>query len=189
MKAFNDGAYRNKPGYIYLIHAQGTSRYKIGLTTRSVEQRFAELNGSQSPYPLELLEVISTDNVTTTEGYLHSKFSLQRQHGEWFEFTNWQLREVLREFDRLENGDRGWFRFPSLSSISLPSLASFRSLSSLRMDCNTVALMIAGIGSFWICPIWFNRSKINTIRCVNLDFKVIYFKFCTNLTQITYKCD
>ncbi len=42
MKAFNDGAYRNKPGYIYLIHAQGTNRYKIGLTTRSIEQRFSE---------------------------------------------------------------------------------------------------------------------------------------------------
>ena len=52
---FDDSAYRNKPGYIYLIHAQGTDRYKIGLTTRSVEVRLAELNSSQSPYPLELL--------------------------------------------------------------------------------------------------------------------------------------
>ncbi len=147
MKAFNDGAYRNKPGYIYLIHAQGTNRYKIGLTTRSVEQRFAELNGSQSPYPLELLEVISTDNVTTTEGYLHSKFSLQRRHGEWFEFTNWQLREVLREFDRLENGDRGWLRFPSVPPISLPSLGS---LQMLELNLESKGLLVAGIGAAWL---------------------------------------
>ncbi|NER25978.1 MAG: GIY-YIG nuclease family protein, partial [Symploca sp. SIO1C2] len=46
---FDDSAYRNKPGFIYLIHAQETDRYKIGLTTRSVEARFAELNSSQSP--------------------------------------------------------------------------------------------------------------------------------------------
>jgi hypothetical protein len=147
MKVFDDSGYRNKPGFIYLIHAKGTNRYKIGLTTRSVEQRFAELNGNQSPYPLVLLEVISTDNVTETEGNLHSKFSLQRRHGEWFEFTNRQLREVLKEFERLENGDRGWFRFPSLPSISLPSL-SFIGLP--QWDTNTKALIVAGIGATWL---------------------------------------
>lgn len=150
MKSFDDSAYRNKPGFIYLIHARGTRRFKIGLTTRSVEQRFNELNSSQSPYPLELLEVIATNNVTETEGYLHGKFVLQRRHGEWFEFNNRQLREVLREFDRLENGDHGWFRFPSLPSITLPSLPSLGSLDGVRFNRNTVALMLAGIGSLWL---------------------------------------
>jgi hypothetical protein len=147
---FDDSAYRNKPGFIYLIHAKGTRRYKIGLTTRNVEQRFNELNSSQSPYPLELIEFIETHNVTETEEYLHQKYDFQRRHGEWFEFNNRQLREVLREYDRLENGDRGWFRFPSLPCVNLPSLPSFGSLSGLRMDRNTLALVVAGIGSFWL---------------------------------------
>jgi hypothetical protein len=147
---FDDSTYRNKPGFIYLIQAKGTNRYKIGLTTRSVEQRFAELNGSQSPYPLELLEFITTNNVTETEGYLHQKYAFQRCHGEWFEFNNRQLREVLREFDRLENGDRGWFRFPSLPCIELPSLPSLSSLSGLRISSNALALVVAGTGAIWL---------------------------------------
>lgn len=147
MKTFDDSAYRNKPGFIYLIQARGTRRYKIGLTTRSVEQRFNELNSSQSPYPLELLEYIATDNVTETEGYLHSKFALQRRHGEWFEFSNRQLREVLREFDRLENGERGWFHFPSLPSINLPSLGSIEMPES---SIEVKGLVIAGIGALWL---------------------------------------
>lgn len=150
MKGFNDSAYRNKPGFIYLIHARGTNRYKIGLTTRSVEQRFAELNGSQSPYPLELLEVISTGNVTETESYLHQRYAFQRCHGEWFEFSNRELKEVLKEFDRLENGDRGWFRLPSLPSINFPSLPSLGSLDGAKINSNTVALMLVGIGSLWL---------------------------------------
>ncbi len=150
MKKFDDSAYRNKPGFIYLIHAKGTNRYKIGLTTRSVEQRFSELNGSQSPYPLELLEAIPTDNVTITEGYLHSKFILHRKHGEWFEFSHRQLREVLKEFDRLENGDRGWFRFPSLPPIKLPSLSSLQ-IPNLNLDSKEMkGLVIAGVGALWL---------------------------------------
>jgi hypothetical protein len=149
---FDDSAYRNKPGYIYLIHAKGTRRFKIGLTTRSVEARFAELNSSQSPYPLELIEAIETDNVTTTEGYLHDKFRFQRKHGEWFEFDNRQLKEVLKEFDRLQNGNRVWFRFPSITLPTLPTLPSinFPALHQIEMDANVKGLIIAGIGVVWL---------------------------------------
>ncbi|NEQ64793.1 MAG: GIY-YIG nuclease family protein [Symploca sp. SIO2D2] len=86
---FDDSHYRNKPGYIYLIHAQETDRYKIGLTTRSVEARFAELNSSQSPYPLEIIDWFETDNVTDDEEYLHEKFADYRVHGEWFGAIRW----------------------------------------------------------------------------------------------------
>lgn len=145
---FDDSAYRNKPGWIYLIHARGTRRFKIGLTTRSVEQRFAELNSSQSPYPLELIEVIATDNVTQTEEYLHGKFALHRRHGEWFEFNNRQLRGVIQEFDRIQNGDRFRFRFPSLPSIPLPSLGALPRLPAVRRD--RAGLALAAVGSAWL---------------------------------------
>ncbi len=79
MRSFDDSAYRNKPGHIYIIHAKGTKRYKVGLTTRTPEQRLAELNSSQSPYPLELIKVIATNNVTETESYLHNRFALHRR--------------------------------------------------------------------------------------------------------------
>ncbi len=147
MKTFDDSAYRNKPGYIYLINAKGTRRYKIGLTTRDVEQRFNELNSSQSPYPLELVTYIETDNVTETEGYLHQRYAFQRRHGEWFEFTNRELKGVLREFDRLENGDRGWFRLPT---ISLPSLPAINFSQMPELNAEIMGLAIAGIGTAWL---------------------------------------
>ncbi|NER53114.1 MAG: GIY-YIG nuclease family protein, partial [Symploca sp. SIO1A3] len=104
---FDDSAYRNKPGFIYLIHAQETDRYKIGLTTRSVEARFAELNSSQSPFPLELIDWFETDNVTEDEKYFHEKYSAYRVHGEWFVFDKRTLKEVRREYQ-----DDVGFTFP-----------------------------------------------------------------------------
>lgn len=146
-RVFDDSHYRDKSGYVYLIRAIGTRRFKIGLTTRDVEQRFNELNGSQSPYPLELITFIETDNVTETEGYLHQRYALQRRHREWFEFSNRQLREVLREYDRLENGYRSWFPLPSLPSINLPSLPS---IGFPQWNPNTIALLVAGVGAVWL---------------------------------------
>lgn len=137
---FDDSAYRNKPGYVYLIHAQGTNRYKIGLTTRSVQARLSELNSSQSPYPLELLEVIETDNVTETEGYLHERFANYRVHGEWFEFDSKALKKVLREYQ----SDVG-FSLLRLPRVSLPALSELPAISK-----DKVALAMASIGALWL---------------------------------------
>ncbi|NEP63463.1 MAG: GIY-YIG nuclease family protein [Symploca sp. SIO2G7] len=115
---FDDSHYRNKPGFIYLIHAQETDRYKIGLTTRSVEARFAELNSSQSPYPLELIDWFETPNVTEDEAYFHEKYSAHRVHGEWFVFDKKTLKEVRREYQ-----DDVGFSLPQLPRISLPTLS------------------------------------------------------------------
>lgn len=137
---FDDSAYRNKPGYVYLIHAEGTDRYKIGLTTRSVQARLAELNSSQSPYPLEVIDWFETDNVTTDEGYLHEKFAAYRVHNEWFQFDKKALKKVLREYQ----GDVG-FTLPEFPIISLPALPE---LSWFNRD--KVALAMASIGALWL---------------------------------------
>jgi len=81
-----------------LIHAVGTNRYKIGLTVRTVEQRLAELNSSQSPYPLELIDYISVSDVHSAEKYYHQKYQSDRKHGEWFEFDKYKLRSIKAEF-------------------------------------------------------------------------------------------
>jgi T5orf172 domain len=73
-------------GYIYLIQAQSTDRYKIGLTIRTPEERFNELNRSQSPYPLKYLHSIKVRNVTESEKYFHDLFKANHVHGEWFVF-------------------------------------------------------------------------------------------------------
>ena len=137
---FNDSHYRNKPGYIYLIHAQETDRYKIGLTTRSVEARFAELNSSQSPFPLELIDWFETDNVTEDEAYFHEKYSAHRVHGEWFSFDKRTLKEVRREYQ-----DDVGFTFPQLPRISLPAFSRLPTINR-----NKVALAMASIGALWL---------------------------------------
>ncbi|NER25844.1 MAG: GIY-YIG nuclease family protein, partial [Symploca sp. SIO1C2] len=132
--------YRNKPGFIYLIHAQETDRYKIGLTTRSVEARFAELNSSQSPFPLELIDWFETDNVTEDEKYFHEKYSAHRVHGEWFSFDKRTLKEVRREYQ-----DDVGFSLPQLPRMTLPALSRLPTINR-----NNIALAMAGIGSLWL---------------------------------------
>jgi hypothetical protein len=93
-----------KSGYIYLIHAKGTSRYKIGLTTRTVQERLAELNSSQSAFPLELIASAKFQNVHETEKYLHQRYRLCRVHGEWFEFSKRELQAAIKDIQGVESG-------------------------------------------------------------------------------------
>ncbi len=81
-------------GYIYLIHAVGTDRYKIGRTTRDVEIRYKELNSKQSPYPLKCIGYIETYNSREVEKSIHDTFKENREHGEWFSFEKKDIRSV-----------------------------------------------------------------------------------------------
>jgi T5orf172 domain len=92
----------SKPGYIYLIHAVGTKRYKIGLTVRSVEERFNELNSSQSAYPLQLIAFGKFPDVNVAEKEFHARYSRNRVYGEWFEFTNREARSVALSLSKEE---------------------------------------------------------------------------------------
>lgn len=78
-------------GYIYLVHAIGTPRYKIGKTRREPSKRFLELNSSQSPYPLRLLSFYETDDIDLQEKRLHHAAGDYRVHGEWFELPEWWI--------------------------------------------------------------------------------------------------
>jgi hypothetical protein len=164
MKNFDDSAYRNKPGFIYLIHAKDTKRYKVGLTTRTPEQRLAELNSSQSPYPLELIKVIETNNVTETESYLHKRFALQRRHGEWFEFNDWQLREVITEFERLESGNQASFRFPA---INLPTI----NLLELLVLKPKITISLVLVLSFLALLNDFSKRLVPKPRPINVEIQ------------------
>ncbi|WP_062297188.1 GIY-YIG nuclease family protein [Nostoc piscinale] len=90
-------------GYIYLIHAIGTPRYKIGKTRRDPSKRFLELNSSQSPYPLRLLTFYKTSDIDQQENRIHALAARHRVHGEWFEIPDWWL-EKLDEWFYKSNG-------------------------------------------------------------------------------------
>lgn len=77
-----------RTGYVYLIHAQGTSRYKIGRSINPPE-RTKDLQ-KQSPYLLKIVDQFYSPDAITDEFKLHQKFSKVRVHGEWFEFLDEQ---------------------------------------------------------------------------------------------------
>jgi len=85
----------NLQGHVYLIHAKGTTRYKIGMASKGrMAKRFEELNSSQAAFPLEIVRVIDVEDRHQVEANLHQKFKSNRKHGEWFELDRGDLREV-----------------------------------------------------------------------------------------------
>lgn len=89
-----------KAGYVYLMQ-DGFNQHKIGVTTRSVEQRLKELNGKQASSPIELVGYIEVSDIHSVEKLLHEKFAAYRTHGEWFNFRG-NLDAVEQMYDRLE---------------------------------------------------------------------------------------
>lgn len=79
-------------GLVYLIHALDTPRYKIGKTT-VIDIRAETLN-RQSPYPVEIVALIPSEDITTDEGALHQRYAAYRVHGEWFELPPEAVEEI-----------------------------------------------------------------------------------------------
>lgn len=68
-------------GYVYLIN-MNNEFYKIGYAS-DVAQRFGSIQTS-TPYKLELLHVIITENAPKLEDLLHQRYASKRGRGEWF---------------------------------------------------------------------------------------------------------
>lgn len=80
-------------GFVYLIHAEGTSRYKIG-KTENIKARLKSLK-SKSPYPLSVIKAIPSNRITELESWLHGYFADYRVNGEWFELSNEAIAEFM----------------------------------------------------------------------------------------------
>lgn len=75
----------SRNGYIYVINAVGTNRYKIG-RTKDLERRLTELNRGQSAHELKLVFQECCADTSMLECAMHSLCSEYRVYGEWFEF-------------------------------------------------------------------------------------------------------
>jgi hypothetical protein len=69
-------------GFVYLIQAEGTDIYKIGIS-KDVRYRLKALQTS-SPVPLKMVSFQFTDKPFKQEEKLHEHFAGKRIHGEWF---------------------------------------------------------------------------------------------------------
>jgi hypothetical protein len=77
------------PGWVYLIHATGTSRFKIGFAS-SPDKRLVQLS-EQSPFPLTMVCSYPSADAKGSESFWHKLFEQKRVHGEWFELTDEQV--------------------------------------------------------------------------------------------------
>ena len=84
-----------KKGWVYLVHAQETDLYKIGITFRTPEEMLRELNAKQLPYNYEIVYAVFVENPHEIKSYLHNKFSEYRHNNEWFEFTGKRYKHVI----------------------------------------------------------------------------------------------
>lgn len=77
------------PGYVYMMHAVGTTFYKIGHAT-NVEKRWY---GIDAACPLPVVIVHKTYVTVQTEGeyYWHQLYRYQRVKGEWFNLSEGQV--------------------------------------------------------------------------------------------------
>lgn len=83
--------------YVYLLHALGTNRFKIGQSEDPVKRQNA-INNLSSPFPVKLIACYPVPDSYREEQRLHHEFKSQRVHGEWFEFNSVnQARELTTE--------------------------------------------------------------------------------------------
>lgn len=82
------------PGYVYLIHAVGTNRYKIGRSI-NLQTRIQQLQ-RQSPYLLKIALAFKTSNPLWDEAYWQDCYKDYRIHGEWFEFDEKYYENTVR---------------------------------------------------------------------------------------------
>jgi|GEM_PF-4583675 hypothetical protein len=85
---------QNETGYVYLINAKKTNRYKIGLT-KNIKRR---INGLQTscPYKVQLVHAVFVGEAIRVEKALHDYFCNNRVFLEWFEFTPLEVKDVIK---------------------------------------------------------------------------------------------
>jgi Meiotically up-regulated gene 113 len=101
-------------GYVYLIRQVGTNYYKIGITA-NLNKRLKQLQ-TGSANQLEIFHSIEVTNRKEVEKVLHLKYKQcqVRRNGEWFKFSGWQVREVVKTMNAYkpqskQNQDPSWW--------------------------------------------------------------------------------
>lgn len=86
--------------YVYLAEAEGTNKYKIGIS-KNPKKRIDSLqvgNGEK----LVLIKEFKTKHNFVLESALHRNFSSKHVVGEWFELTEQDVKGFLEVCQKLE---------------------------------------------------------------------------------------
>src|SRR5882672_10901338 len=80
-------------GYVYLIGSSTFKWYKIGKASRAAI-RVSEL-GILLPFRIEVIAVWKFSNYHAMEHTLHEKYAKDRINGEWFNFTDVEVKAIV----------------------------------------------------------------------------------------------
>lgn len=87
-------------GYVYVLKTRSYPHLKIGCTTRTPEERAAELSGTGLPHPFKVAYSVAVDNCHTIERLVHEHFAGQRvaDNREFFTLT---VADAIRGIDEI----------------------------------------------------------------------------------------
>lgn len=83
---------KNDIGFIYLLKIKGFHYYKIGKST-DVISRIKQLQ-TGIPFELDIINTWEFKNVSVVEKHIHIKLSKNRIRGEWFLFSDRELKII-----------------------------------------------------------------------------------------------
>lgn len=78
-------------GFVYILHAEGTNRFKIGYSAKP-QNRCQDIN-QQSPFPIKLIHYYPSDDAYRDEQKLHKMFNHRRVHGEVNSNNNYSIQD------------------------------------------------------------------------------------------------
>lgn len=87
--------------YIYLIQAQDTGLYKIGISIHP-EKRLLE-HQTGNPGKLKLIAKQILEHPTLVEKTLHRQFSHLKKEGEWFNLSLADEQKFLQNCNKIDN--------------------------------------------------------------------------------------
>ncbi len=89
--------------FIYILNAQGTDLYKIGITRKKTTvQRIKNLQTGNSNIIVEVFKHES-EYASTIERCLHRHYSHLREKGEWFDFSDISIEDVKNKLLSFES--------------------------------------------------------------------------------------
>ena len=81
------------PGYVYLIHAEGSDFFKIGKSINP-DKRLLQI-APKMPFGTRFVKIWRTNFMSMAETMLHEKYKSQRANGEWFQLSEFDLWNLL----------------------------------------------------------------------------------------------
>ena len=80
------------PGYVYLVKNEHTGLHKIGVS-KNVDERVNSLQMTNGVF-LEIIDTVFLRRPYTMESFLHLVFIKKRKLGEWFDLSEYDLKEI-----------------------------------------------------------------------------------------------